>query len=196
MFISQNLSMGQINAIVKKLGGEERALRFLRGELKLTEANPPPFPIWKSVRLGRFKTPTGYRDALVSKKRHIDHWADDILPRIPCSQTEVEINLVLLSVGALGLPDNTIYSDLCAKAAELGLGLCPAEVGPALRLDYADQPDGEWIQIAMLPVTDSDDEHCFFGLAITRDGLSLVGDHTHNIWPLRIDHQFVFACVK
>ena len=31
-FSSQNLTVGQINAIIKKLGGEEKALDFLRGE--------------------------------------------------------------------------------------------------------------------------------------------------------------------
>ena len=32
-FASQNLTAGQLNAIVKKLGGEEAAKRFLRDEL-------------------------------------------------------------------------------------------------------------------------------------------------------------------
>lgn len=38
MFASQNLTAGQLNAIVKQLGGEESALRFLRGELVVSEA--------------------------------------------------------------------------------------------------------------------------------------------------------------
>ena len=32
-FASANLTVGQINAIVKKLGGEDGAMKFLRGEL-------------------------------------------------------------------------------------------------------------------------------------------------------------------
>lgn len=36
-FASADLTMGQMNAIVKKLGGRERALKFLRGDLKVCE---------------------------------------------------------------------------------------------------------------------------------------------------------------
>lgn len=38
MFAMQNLTAGQINAIVKKLGGEEGALKFLRDDLVISEA--------------------------------------------------------------------------------------------------------------------------------------------------------------
>ena len=36
-FASSNLTIGQINAIVKKLGGHEAALKFLRGEITVSE---------------------------------------------------------------------------------------------------------------------------------------------------------------
>ncbi len=38
MFAMQNLTAGQLNAIVKKLGGEEGAKRLLRGELVISES--------------------------------------------------------------------------------------------------------------------------------------------------------------
>lgn len=44
-FASKNLTAGQLNAIVKNLGGEEGALRFLRGELVVQPAIiPEPIP--------------------------------------------------------------------------------------------------------------------------------------------------------
>lgn len=47
-FASQNLTAGQLNAIVKNLGGEEGALKFLRGELVVQPVvipEPPPEPV-------------------------------------------------------------------------------------------------------------------------------------------------------
>jgi hypothetical protein len=47
-FASQNLTAGQLNAIVKNLGGEECALKFLRGELVVQPAvipEPQPEPV-------------------------------------------------------------------------------------------------------------------------------------------------------
>ena len=47
-FASQNLTVGQVNAIVKNLGGEDGALKFLRGELVVQPAvipEPPPEPV-------------------------------------------------------------------------------------------------------------------------------------------------------
>ena len=61
-----------------------------------------------------------------------------------------------LSVKELGFNDGAYYKDICTKALELGLELCPAEVGPALRLVYKDQSRGEWLRIAMEAITGSD----------------------------------------
>lgn len=61
-FASQNLTAGQLNAIVKNLGGEEGALKFLRGELVVQPAvipEPPPEPVLDFiVRVDRSVKPT------------------------------------------------------------------------------------------------------------------------------------------
>ena len=54
-FASQNLTAGQLNAIVKKLGGEDGAMRFLRGDAEVVikthiidcDANPYVPDGWK-----------------------------------------------------------------------------------------------------------------------------------------------------
>lgn len=43
-FASQNLTAGQLNAVVKKLGGEQGALRLLAGELKVVETTETKAP--------------------------------------------------------------------------------------------------------------------------------------------------------
>lgn len=115
----------------------------------------PDFPIWKTIKLGTCKSPDEYRSALKQARINIGDWGNDILDRISYAQYEVEVNLAVLSVFELGFNRSAKYKDLCAKALELGLQLCPAEVGPALRLSYKDQPGGERLRIAMKAITDS-----------------------------------------
>ena len=111
------------------------------------------FPIWKTISLGMRKSPDEYRKALKQVRISIGDWGYDILDRIAYSQEEIEVDLVVLSVSELGFYRSAKYKDLCAKALELGLQLCPAEVGPALRLSYKEQPGGERLRIAMTAIT-------------------------------------------
>lgn len=53
---------------------------------------------------------------------------------------------VELTVQALGFPEGATMAALNVRANALGLGLCPLEVGPHLRLQYLEQPEGYWGQ--------------------------------------------------
>jgi|JI8StandDraft_1071087.scaffolds.fasta_scaffold00105_34 hypothetical protein len=66
-----------------------------------------------------------------------------------------EQKLVQFNIGALGLERYTVQN-IYARAAELGLELCPAEVGPEYRRQYTDQPMSEYVHVAMKPITDAD----------------------------------------
>lgn len=79
-------------------------------------------------------------------------------------QAENTVELVTATVAELGFSGNTRYDKICARILELGYDLCPAEVGPQLRLQYADQPNRNWLGIAMKPVVDSLGDHYFFYL--------------------------------
>ncbi len=192
-FASQNLTAGQLNAIVKKLGGEQDALRFLRGELVVSAAKPVEMPVWKTVKLGTCKTPDEYRKALKSAGRRISDWGDDILGRILCFKEEVDLDLVVLSVADLGFKSGDRYADICAKAQGLGLELCPAEVGPALRLQSGDQPKGQWLRIAMEAITDRDGDFSIFNVEHDDDELWLRGNDGHPDYVWDADCRFVFG---
>jgi len=58
-------------------------------------------------------------------------------------------DLVEVSVRDLGFNGTTRYDKIVERAKELGLEVCPAEVGPQLRLQYTDQPFGEYLIVAM-----------------------------------------------
>ena len=53
------------------------------------------------------------------------------------------------------------YGEKKKLAKKLGIGLCPAEVGPHLRLKY---PGGEWMLIAMKQITDRSGDPDVFDL--------------------------------
>ncbi len=66
-----------------------------------------------------------------------------------------QLNLARITVKSLGFPNGATTDEIYKKAEELGLELCPAEVGPQLRLQYLDQPNGEYIFIGMKQISDS-----------------------------------------
>lgn len=111
-------------------------------------------PIWKTVTVGVHKTAKAYRKALKKAGCDIYKLGNEILDLIPYSQQEIEMDVVLLSISnELGFKNGAGFNDsyLCVKW--LGFNLCPAELGPALRLAYDDPPPHEDLYIGMEAVT-------------------------------------------
>ena len=92
-----------------------------------------------------------------------------------CAAEETDVNLVAVSVADLGYREGARYSQICAKAQEMGLDLCPAEVGPALLLASKDQQHGERLIIAMKPIGGSGGDFDEFDVEFGGSGLSLRG---------------------
>ena len=118
----------------------------------------PELKVWKTIKLGLSKSADEYRQAIKAKGNRISDWGNDILgkPDFKTATEEREVDLVVASNAELGYPDGATVKQTFDRAMELGLELCPNEVGPALRKQYQDQPMGEWILIAMEPITGSD----------------------------------------
>jgi hypothetical protein len=112
------------------------------------------FPIWRTTTLGSHKGVDSYRDALDAAKMKIGDAADEILgrPAFHYVGEKTELELTLVSVAELGVETESPLSEVYRRATQLGLALCPPEVGPQLRLDYRDQPVGESLLVAMEPV--------------------------------------------
>ena len=123
------------------------------------------------IKLGTgTKDADGFRKALKKADCNIGDWGNDILgkPAFTVAPQETEVELVVVSVAELGFNEGATRADIYKRANELGLDLCPNEVGPQLRLQYKDQPKDEWLLIAMEPITDSDGDLGVFG--VRRDG--------------------------
>lgn len=83
------------------------------------------------------------------------------------------LDTVRLKVGDLGLSGYPTTDQVYRKAQELGLDIGPPEVGPQYRLQYTDQPLGEWFYIGMEQITDSYGLPDVFRLARLGGGLWL-----------------------
>jgi hypothetical protein len=112
------------------------------------------FPVWKRLTLGTYKGVNALRAAFDAARVRVGDSADEILgrPGFAFSQTRTDVDLVVVSLAELGFNDRTSLADIHRRAGELGLELCAGEVAPLLRLQYADQPIGEFLNIAMRPI--------------------------------------------
>lgn len=129
------------------------------GVLKNVLSSPEPeegleFEVWKTIKLGTgLKNAAEFCRILRERRCKISNWANDILgkPEFKVASKEIEVDLVKVTAGELGFKQGARRGQIYERTKELDLDLCPAEVGPQLRLQYMDQPNGEWILIAMEP---------------------------------------------
>ncbi len=191
-----------LDAVNAKGGSDEDLHRILTDSKlvdKLAEiivtAGKRVFPIWKTIRLGTgLKTADDFRHALKRAGNRIGDWANDILGKraFTVATKETEVDLVKVTVAELGFKDGATYRDICQRAKELGLDLCPAEVGPQLRLQYQDQPLSEWLIIAMESISDSHGGLGVFHVGRYGDGLWLDSNDGHPDYFWNGGAQFVF----
>lgn len=105
------------------------------------------------------------------------------------------LKLVRLKVGDLGFPKDKYPTtdEIYKRIKELGLELCPPEVGPEYRLKYADQPMGEWVRIGMKQIAGRSGDPFVFSVEWDEDGLwlgSIWAEPTYRWYP-----DFVF-CIR
>lgn len=155
-------NLGQIEALLNKVG-EDNARKLLDcrqvtvtfdtgDKLATITADAPALTVWKTIKIGTgIKNGKGFCSELEKKDFRIGDWARDMLGQkaFTVATAEEDVDLVRLSVADLGFKEGARYDAICARAIEMGLELCPAEVGPQLRLQYPDQPRDEWFLIAM-----------------------------------------------
>ena len=143
--------------------------------------------IFKTIRLGTgLKTADDFRKSLEGNGNRISNWANDILgkPEFFVTDKEMEVDLVVVSVAELGFRKGARRDQIYDRAKELGLQLCPPDVGPQLRLQYADQPMNEWLLIGMEPIRFSGGYLGVFRVVHGGGGLWLYGygDYPGSVW--------------
>jgi len=177
--IAENLPAMDSDTMQRWIDDPKGLQEFLK---KLTLGS---FKVFKTLKLGTDpRTADQFREAFKDGGFKISDWADDILGKTSLTTKETDAELVVMSVGELGFKNGAKRKDIYKRALSLGLELCPAEVGPQLRLQYKDQPNGEWLLIAMEPIADSGGDLDVFG--VRRDDydfwLNSYDGHPDNVW--------------
>lgn len=163
------------------------------------EAVPPQFEVWKNIKLGTvFKSGEDFCSTLEQDNYKVSEWARTILRQkmFTVATKETDIDLICLSIVELGFPEGASYHDICARAKDVGLSLCPAEVGPQLRLQYVDQPQEESLLIAMEAILDSVGDFSLFCVWRHRRARWLDGHSGSPGLCWRGDGRFVFCLRK
>ncbi len=132
--------------------------RLLPKTVKYAYEKFPDTPLFmKTIETDlNIQTPEQAEKAILDKGYKINDYAKQILQKTPFSKEKISYKLVEFSVKQLGFPNGAKLKEIYSKAIELGLEICPAEVGPLLRLQYANQPTDNYLRIAMEPISGAD----------------------------------------
>ncbi|MGO4511465.1 hypothetical protein AB4Z51_31090 [Bradyrhizobium sp. 2TAF36] len=121
-------------------------------------------PTWKTIAVGTFGNSFAYVELLV-------------------------VSAVQLGFKTDSVPLAVIY----ARARQLGLELAAAEVGPQLRLQYLDQPMGEFLIVGMQPIKTWSGEPVVLNVANGGAGLILIGQDGRDDAEIPATSRFLFV---
>lgn len=157
-----------------------------RSTLKIPpSATSPPIPVrsafavpvWRTITLGAFANSFALLNALDAAGCSIGGQAAEILarPAFTVGTRKTSVELFAVSAAELGFQTGTArLADVYARARQLGFALAAAEVAPQLRLQFHDQPIGEFL-IGMEPIKTWKGEPVILAVANGGEGLVLIG---------------------
>lgn len=162
---------------------------------KLASLNTEPADF--QVTIGQFESKKDLLEKL-EKEVKVTSWAKDVIEQneFQLSDEEKTFDLVVRSVKDLGFENGATLKEIFERAKSRGLDLVHPEAAAQLRLDYTDQPEGEYLEVAHEPITDSVGLPRLLFVDRHSDGrglgawISHLGDHWYS------DCRFVFAARK
>ncbi|WFU45211.1 hypothetical protein QA640_34135 [Bradyrhizobium sp. CB82] len=153
-------------------------------------------PAWKTITLGTFANSFALRNALDASGCNVGGLAAEILarPAFVVSSTKKNVELVTVSAAELGFTtDSVTLAAIYARAKQLGFRLAAPETGPQLRLQYLDQPMGEFLIIGMEPIKTWGGEQVILNVANGGAGLILIGQDGKADAEISVTSRVVFA---
>ena len=153
-------------------------------------------PAWKTIAVGTFRNSFALINALDAAGCSIGDSAGEILarPAFTLGAAKRNVELFAVSVAALGFQSGTAsLGEIYARAQQLGFGLAAAEIGPQLRLQYLDQPLGEFLIIGMAPIRTWNGEPVILTVANGGAGLILIGQDGSAEAQIPVASRFLFV---
>jgi hypothetical protein len=208
LFIAM-LGIACIVLFASDAGAQCSARDVLQNQLALKKtpsAKMPPIlvrsavavPVWKTITVGTFANSFALRDALDAAGCGGNSIAE-ILARSSfiLSGTKTDVELVAVSAAELGFQTDTAsLASIYARAQQLGFGLAAPEVAPQLRLQYFDQPIGEFLIIGMEPIKTWNGEPIILTVANGGAGLILIGQDGSADAEIPVVSRFLFVRSK
>jgi len=163
----------------------------------------PPVPVksafavqvWRTITVGTFANSFALLNALDAAGCGIGGSAEEILarPAFTVGATKANVELFAVSAAELGFQTDTArLADIYARAQQLGFGLAAAEVAPQLRLQFFDQPMGEFL-IGMEPIKTWKGEPVILTVANGGAGLVLIGQDGSPYAKIPVASRFLFV---
>jgi hypothetical protein len=171
---------------------------------KTPPANIPPtlirsaaaVPVWKTITVGTFANSLALRDTLDAASCGMGNSAAEILARSTFAlyPTKTDVELIAVSAAELGFQTDTAsLASIYARAQQLGFELAAAEVAPQLRLQYFDQPIGEFLIIGMEPIKTWKGDPVILNVANGGAGLILIGQDGSADAEISVVSRFLFV---
>jgi hypothetical protein len=117
---------------------------------------PADFPVWRTIKLGMYQSGAAYLEALSEDGFAVDDRAKLVLqsPDFVCAPEPTLVDLIVAPGTEFFFERIAYRNELQERAQEeFGLLLCPAEVGPVLRLSLFEQKANEILYVEMDPIT-------------------------------------------
>lgn len=144
------------------------------------------FGIWKTITLGTYPTVDDLITALTQQEKKISEYAKDLFygEEFMLAKEQIELNLAISTVKELTGRKKEFLHDIIAGIRRLGGDICPAEVGPQLRLQLKHQPTNknERLIIATEPIRNFEGEPCLFTIEHNDSELLLDATYEDRSW--------------
>lgn len=191
----------------KEAGAQCSARDVLRSHPSFTNSTSPTVPlpaiqsgadvvVWKTIKVGNLANTWALYLALYAADCSLGNSVEEIFIQrgFTVSAADTNLDLVVVSVSELGITTETAsLKEIYSQAQKLGLALAAPEVGPQLRLQYFDQPMGEFLNIAMVPIASRGAKLEIFVVCNGGAGLLLIGTGADANEEFVSSSRFVFV---